>query len=72
MPPGSRTMEQNREKELPAGGREEQLSEQMQEFKPGGKFWFTLAPLLVVACMTSLDSTSVSVALPVSSLWRRT
>lgn len=38
-----------------------------QDFKPGAKFWLALTPLLVVACMASLDSTSVSVALPVST-----
>lgn len=38
----------------------------VEEFKTGTKFWLALTPLLVIACMVSLDSTSVSVALPVS------
>ncbi|KAK7998931.1 DNA repair protein RAD50 [Apiospora marii] len=33
-------------------------------FKPGAKFWIALTPVLILAMMVSLDSTSVSVALP--------
>ncbi|KAK8054465.1 major facilitator superfamily domain-containing protein [Apiospora phragmitis] len=36
-------------------------------FKPGAKFWIALTPVLILAMMVSLDSTSVSVALPLMS-----
>ncbi|EPE25317.1 MFS general substrate transporter [Glarea lozoyensis ATCC 20868] len=39
----------------------------VSDFNPGAKFWWALAPILILAMMVSLDGTSVSVALPIIS-----
>ncbi|KAK7959031.1 uncharacterized protein PG986_003885 [Apiospora aurea] len=43
------------------------ITETPPAFRPGAKFWIALTPMLILAMMVSLDSTSVSVALPLMS-----
>ncbi|KAK8063058.1 hypothetical protein PG997_015155 [Apiospora hydei] len=43
------------------------ITEAPPAFRPGVKFWIALTPVLILAMMVSLDSTSVSVALPLMS-----
>jgi hypothetical protein len=52
---------------LPTEQTQTEVTGREEAFKPDRHFWLALSPLTVLALMTSLDATSVSVALPVSS-----